>query len=86
MEEVFRNMNVIRNIIRGIGSIMSFGIIDFPHPRINYSINESDFEALRQDWIKIGNDLSTAIEEVKNCQQALKECSSDVIENDGEEP
>lgn len=57
------NINVIRNIIRGIGSTL----IIYP-PHRNYLVNRSDFEALRQDWIKIGEDLSTVINKVEHEQ------------------
>ena len=53
------------NIIAGIGSVVDlFGIQSFN--RYNNSADEddasSDYDALKSDWITIGNDISQAME------------------------
>ena len=53
---VSKNTKIIKNVIRGIGST----VIVCP-PRRSYTVNRSDADALRQDWVKVGRDLSTAI-------------------------
>ena len=60
------NRHILKNIVRGMGSIVTI----YPHTdyyrKKSYNSFQSDAEALRQDWFNVGQDLKMAINKLTN--------------------